>query len=152
MAVPVAVVVRKALGPLLLMGGLLMLGVWRPRLSVGQGISARLEGAAMERGSLGPFLLGVAFAFAFCPTLFWLFFGLLVPLSLSSREGMLYPGVFALGTALPLLAASGLLALGVRDLNRYLPRIKRLDFYARRAAGLVFMVGGINETVIYWLT
>ncbi len=150
-AIPVVVVMRKALGPLLILIGLLMLGVLRLDLSVGQRLSSRLEESARRGGPLGPFLLGVAFAFAFCPTLFWLFFGLLVPLSISSRDGLLYPGLFALGTSLPLLAFAGLLALGARNVSRYVHQVKRLDRLARRAAGVVFIIGGANETILYWL-
>ncbi len=150
-AVPVAVAVRKAMGPLLVLVGLVMLGVLKLNFSLGQGLSERLELSARRAGSANPFLLGVAFAFAFCPTLFWLFFGLLVPLSLSSREGLLYPGVFALGTTLPLLTFAGLVALGTRNAGKYVRQMKQFDPYLRRAVGVVFILAGINETVIYWL-
>ena len=149
--VPVVVVARKALGPLLIILGFLMLGVLKLNFSIGQGLSNWLEDRARKGGRSSPFLLGVAFSFAFCPTLFWLFFGLLVPLSLSTRAGLLYPGIFALGTTLPLLFFAGLLALGARNVNRYVRQVKRLDTYIRRAAGIIFILGGINEMIIYWL-
>jgi hypothetical protein len=39
------------------------------------------------------YLLGLAF----CPTLFWLFFGLTVPLALRSAGGWSFPGLLAAG-------------------------------------------------------
>lgn len=150
--VPTIVVFRKSLGPLLILLGLMMLGVVRLNVSFGQTLSALLEEKGAAGGHLRPFLLGIAFSFAFCPTLFWLFFGLLVPLSISSRGGMLFPGIFALGTALPLLALAGALALGINNVSKHILQMRRIDDYARKAVGVVFIIGGMNETIIYWLT
>ncbi len=102
--VPVAVVARRALGPLLIVVGLLMLGLFQSRLSLGSRFSAWLEAKARGRqGVLPAYLMGVAFSFTFCPTLFWLFFGLTIPLAIASPGGILLPGVFAVGTAVPVL-------------------------------------------------
>src|SRR5438477_39404 len=72
------------------------------RFSVGFGLAEWIEARAGP-GAGGAFLLGTAFSFAFCPTLFLLFFGLTIPLALQSSLGVVYPGVFALGTTLPLI-------------------------------------------------
>ena len=150
--VPVVVIVRKALGPVLILLGLFMLGVLRLNVSVGQGLSIRLEQKASKDGRWSPFLLGMAFSFAFCPTLFWLFFGLLMPLSVSARGGLIFPSIFALGTTLPLLALSLLLALGIQNVGKYIHQMKRFDRYIRLAVGIVFIMAGINEVIVYWLT
>lgn len=149
-AIPAVIVMRKSLGPLLILIGLLMLGVLRLNLSIGQSFGARLEQKARKSGRWGSFWLGTAFSLAFCPTLFWLFFGLLIPLSLSSGAGLVYPGIFALGTTLPLLALVGLFALGVRKLNTYIYHLKRLDSHVKWLVGAVFIIAGINETIVYW--
>ncbi len=88
----------------------------RPRRRAGRtaalGIGERVAAAAAERleptRPRGAFVLGMAFALAFCPTLFLLFFGLLIPLTLASAGGLIFPALFALGTAAPLLALLGL--------------------------------------------
>lgn len=150
-AVPVVIVARKALGPLLVAFGLLLLGVIRPSLVVGQRLSDWVAARAEREGSGDSFLLGVAFAFAFCPTLFLLFFGLLIPLALQSRGGLFFPSVFALGTTVPLLLLLGLFGLGLRGAQGRLARIERLDRYLRRAAGVAFALAGLNEIILYWL-
>ena len=43
---------------------------------------------------------------------FWLFFGLLVPLILANPGGVLFPMLFAVGTAVPLLVLTGLIGAG----------------------------------------
>src|SRR3970282_323741 len=68
-SIPVVVVARKLLGPLMLLVGL---------------ACCRRRAGKASGGGRGAFLLGVAVSFAFCPTLFWLFFGLTVPLALRS--------------------------------------------------------------------
>ena len=41
-------------------------------------------------GTLNAFLLGVAFSFAFCPTLALLFFGYVIPTTIKSATGHLH--------------------------------------------------------------
>lgn len=149
-AVPVVVVARRVLGPLLILLGLVFLGLVRLRLPVGGRLAAAMQRRAAPGSVRGAFLMGAAFAFAFCPTLFLLFFGLTIPLGLTSGAGLLIPAVFALGTALPLLAYAALLAAG-RGLAGVDPRrLERLHAAASRVAGVVFLLAGINDTLIYW--
>ncbi len=147
-SIPVIVVVRKALGPLMLLIGLYFLGVLRLNVSVGHGLSERLERHAVG-GARGSFLLGIAFAFAFCPTLFWLFFGLTIPLALQSPVGVLYPPAFALGTTLPLLGLTALLVLGANQ-ARYFRSLRRLNRVFGLVAGVVLVLAGLNDTLVYW--
>jgi cytochrome c-type biogenesis protein len=85
-SIPVIVAARKVLGPLMILLGLYLLGLLPLRFSFGQGLAGWLEARASS-GVAGAFLLGAAFSFAFCPTLFLLFFGLTIPLALRRRSG-----------------------------------------------------------------
>ena len=96
-------------------------------------------------------MLGTAFSFAFCPTLFLLFFGLTIPLALRSSVGVVYPGMFALGTTLPLLGLAGVLAAGAGATKTYLTVAGRLDTWLRPAAAAVLVLAGLNDTLTYWL-
>lgn len=151
-AVPVAVVARRALGPLLIVVGLLMLGLFHSHLSVGGRLSAWLETKARGRQGLLPaYLMGAAFSFTFCPTLFWLFFGLTIPLAIASPGGMVFPGVFAIGTAVPVLILAALLASGSVNVRQVVKRFKAADVWLQRVVGVVFILIGLNEIVLYWL-
>lgn len=147
--IPVVVVARKVLGPMMLLLGLHLLGLLPLRFALGQRVVDWLEPRAGP-GAGGGFLLGVAFAFAFCPTLFLLFFGLTIPLALSSPLGAIYPGVFALGTTLPLLGLAGLLVAGVSATQGYLRSARRIDAWLRPMAGIVLVLAGLHDTVTYW--
>ena len=151
-AIPVIVIARRALGPLLIVVGLFMLGVIQSRISLGNRLSAWLEEKARgRRGILPAYLLGVAFSFTFCPTLFWLFFGLTIPLAIASPGGLLFPGVFAIGTAVPVLGLAGLIASGTINIGEFVRRFKAADVWIQRGVGVVFLLIGINEIVLYWL-
>lgn len=148
--VPVVVVARKLLGPLLIVIGLMFLGLLNLRMSAGERLTEAIQRRISVRGAWGAFLMGVVFSFAFCPTLFLLFFGLTIPLGLRSEAGLLVPGLFAVGTALPLLAYAGLLAAGSGLAGGYALRLSRGYPVVRRIAGVIFILAGINDTLTYW--
>jgi cytochrome c-type biogenesis protein len=148
-SIPVFVVARKAIGPLMILLGLYLVGLVPLRFSLGRGLTDRLESRAGP-GAGGAFLLGAAFSFAFCPTLFLLFFGLTIPLALTSPTGVLYPGLFAVGTTLPLLAGVGLLAAGTGATKGYLAGARRIDARLRPVAAALLVLAGLNDIVVYW--
>ncbi len=149
-SIPVIVAARKALGPLMLVLGLYLLGLVPLRFSLGQGLAGWIEDRA-GTGVTGALLLGMAFSFAFCPTLFLLFFGLTIPLALASPLGAAFPGVFALGTTLPLLGLSAVLVAGTGARPAYVAGARRIDRWLRPAAGIVLVLAGVHDTIIYWL-
>jgi sulfite exporter TauE/SafE len=151
-AIPVVIVARKALGPLMIVVGLGLVGMWRgAQLRLGQRLAARLRDRIRLHGAGGAYLLGVAFSFAFCPTLFWLFFGLTVPLALKSPGGWAFPGAFAVGSSLPLLALTGLSAAGTGALGAIAGGVRALDRPLRIGAAVVLVVAGLHDTLVYCL-
>jgi len=149
-SIPVVVVARKGLGPLMVLAGLGMLGVIRLRGALGQRWSRWLRRRVPGEGAGAGFLLGVAFSFAFCPTLFWLFFGLTVPLALQSPAGWSFPALFALGTGLPLLVLAGLVSLGLGAAETLAGRMGGLHRVLGRVAGVVFVLAGLHDALVYW--
>jgi cytochrome c-type biogenesis protein len=150
-AISIITVTRRLLGPLLVVVGLFLAGVLKTRFSIGQQLTDRIEAKIGRQAGVVPaYFMGVAFAFTFCPTLFWLFFGLTIPLALASPGGLVFPGVFALGTTLPLLFFAALLATGASNLHAVVRRAKRFDVWAQRVVGIVFVLIGLNEILLYW--
>lgn len=154
--------VRRLLGPAMVLLGLQALGWLRLSGMVGDVLSQRLVQALMERipsltrgrfggETLGGLGLGLAFGLAFCPTLFWLFFGVTLPLAFGRPEGLLFPSLFALGTAAPMLVMAGLMATGAGLGQGRLLRARRAGLWLQRAAGLVFLLAGVNDILAYWL-
>lgn len=148
---PFFAAVRKAMGPSLVLAGILMLGVLRLPFSVGDGMGRRLTRKAGRNGVRGAFFLGMGFSIAFCPTLFVLFFVRLLPMSMQSPGGFTFPGFFALGTAMPLIVLGPLVSLGVLGGQGLAGKVHRVDRSLRMVAGAVFVLLGLNETFNYWL-
>ena len=142
--------VRRAIGPLMILLGLFMLGWLHLRLPLPTGAAVRLRNWAKARGGpTGAFALGCAFGLAFCPTLFLLFFGLMLPTAIASNTGVLFPALFALGTSVPLLFLLTLIGAlgpdrevmgGMRRTNRVLSII----------AGVILVLTGFYDTIVYW--
>jgi cytochrome c biogenesis protein CcdA len=135
----------KALGPLLIVVGVALLGlVSLP--SFGGGIARRLERSA-GRGAWGALPLGAAFALAFCPVSAALFFGSLVPLATAHHSPLALPTLYGLGTAAPVLAFAVMLAAGTATLGGAYERLRRIERWARPVTGIVFILAGIHETL-----
>lgn len=142
---------RRIFGPLMILFALYLLRVIKLQFSFGDRLAQALERRLPGRGSPAAFGLGAAYSLAFCPTMALLFFGLLVPLSLRTPGGIVLPAFFAVGTAVPLVLFAAFLSLGLGAKGAWLQGVRRLDRVLRIVAGLVILVVGINDTVLYWL-
>jgi len=149
-AIPIVVITRKIVGPLMIVIGFGLMGLIRLRGSFGEGPARWLRARIPQKGVLGAFLLGTVFSFSFCPTLLWLFFGLMIPLALASTGGWTFPGLFALGTALPLLVFAGLLVSGTDLSSKLTDRLKRYHQNISKVSGGIFILAGVNDTLTYW--
>ncbi len=150
-SVPFILGVRKAFGIALVIAGVLLLGVIKIRISAGAGFLSWIRTRVTGSSRRGAFLLGVAYSLIFCPTLFVLFFILLLPLSMTSSLGLVYPSVFALGTAVPLIVVLSLLCVGVSRARFSPASMHRFGGWANKMAGVLFIVFGLLEIAYYWL-
>ncbi|MEI7483028.1 MAG: aromatic aminobenezylarsenical efflux permease ArsG family transporter [Elusimicrobiota bacterium] len=140
----------KALGPLLIITGLILLEIITIRLP-GLSLSQKHHNKLAESGAPGAFLLGFIFALAFCPISAALYFGSLIPLAINSKSGVVLPAIYGIGTGLPVLIFAVAIALGVTSLRRWFQRITKLEYYTRMITGVVFIIAGLYYTGIYIL-
>jgi cytochrome c biogenesis protein CcdA len=140
----------KALGPLLILTGLILLEIITIRLP-GLSFSQKHHNTLAESGATGAFLLGFIFALAFCPVSAALFFGSLIPLALTHKSGVTLVFVYGIGTGLPVLVFAVAIALGVTSLSHWFHKITRLEYYTRKITGAVFILVGLYYTGIYIL-
>lgn len=136
------------LGPALTVIGLYMLFGSRlslPQLRVG-GNAENLAG----KGGGGALLIGVLFALAFCPTSGVLYFGMLIPMSATVTAGYLLPAVYAVATALPVIAVAWILAFSVQRIGSFYGRMKTVQKWMNRVAGAVFTVVGIYYCIMMY--
>jgi cytochrome c-type biogenesis protein len=148
--IPLFAYSRKFLGPLIILIGIFLIGWIRLPGNIGFRFSNGLRKVS-ERvgGNSGAFLMGAAFSLGFCPTMFWLFFGMLMPIVMQSSYGILLPPVFAVGTAMPFLLIAGLtVGLGLDRIM--VKKTKIIGSWIQKAAGIFLIVLGILDTLTYW--
>lgn len=129
------------IGPMLLIIGLFM--IWGDRLNLPKfGFNGNIEGLA-RKGGVGALLIGVLFALAFCPTSGVFYFGMLIPMSATATAGYLFPAVFAIATAIPVLIVAWILAFSVQQMSSFYGRIKTVQKWLNLIVGILFIVIGI---------
>lgn len=139
---------EKLLGPVLIIIGLIMLNII-PINFKGVGFIQKLTDRIENRGIFGAFLLGILFALAFCPYSGALYFGMLIPLTLQSSEAFSVPFLFAVGTGLPVLLFTYLLAFSMETVGAWFNAIQRVEKIVRYLAGGVFVLVGIYYVLIF---
>lgn len=136
------------IGPLLLLIGLFML--FGHKLSLPQfGFSSSGEGLA-RKGGWGALLLGVLFAMAFCPTSGVLYFGMLIPMSVTASAGWLLPVLFAIATALPVLAVAWILAFSVEKVGEFYGKLRTIQKWLNIIVGAIFIAAGIYYCIMMY--
>ena len=93
---------EKILGPLLIIIGIFMLGIIKLNIP-GLGKLSENMNNKEHKGFWDVLLLGIVFALAFCPYSGVLYFGMLIPITVSSVSGLYLPIIFAVATGLPVL-------------------------------------------------
>lgn len=133
---------NQVLGPLLFAVGAVILG-WIRFPAFGVSVGKGVEKWADKGGVLGAGIIGFLFALSFCPVSAALFFGSLLPLTLSHGSPLLLPMLYGLGTALPVAAVALALAVGFDVAGRFFAMTQAIDRWGRRLTGAVFLAVGI---------
>ena len=141
---------NKALGPILILAGLLLLGIIRLNFS-GYTAGEKVRRQAERLGLWGAGLLGLLFALSFCPVSAALFFGSLIPIALEQQSSLIMPTVYGLGTALPVVLFAVLVAFGARFVGKVFDRLTQFERQARRVTAVVFILVGIYYIFTYIL-
>ena len=139
---------NMALGPVLILAGMLLFGLFRIRMP-NLGLSQTLQQKAVKSGIFGAGFLGIVFALSFCPISAALYFGSLIPLAVESNSAVLIPGIFGVGTALPVVIFSIIIAFGARFVGAAFDRLTQLEFWARRITGIIFFLVGAYYILVY---
>jgi len=140
---------EKYLGPLLIIIGLIMLNIIKLNFLGKSNFQEKLSEKFKNKGLLGSFLIGAVFALAFCPYSGALFFGMLIPMSIASADGLYLPIVFAFGTGLPVILFTYLLAFTAGKIEIFYNRITKIEKVMRTVAGVVFILTGLYYIIIF---
>lgn len=141
---------EKFLGPLLILVGVLMLDIIKIKFPGFSGISDRI-GKSNKSNWWTALLLGIVFALAFCPYSGVLYFGMLIPMTISSVSGLFLPVVFAVATGLPVIIIAYLLAFSVSSVGGFYNKVKIFEKWFRRVVAILFMLVGLYYIFIFYI-
>lgn len=138
---------EKILGPTLIIIGLFMFGIIKLNIKGIAFLNDKIQ--QLNKNSYTDVLtMGIVFAFAFCPYSGVLYFGMLMPLTITSASGLYLPIVFAVATGIPVLIFAWIIAYSVSNISKYFNRIKAFEYMFRRIVALVFVGFGIYYMLI----
>lgn len=141
---------EKLLGPLLIIIGLFMLGILNLKIPGMGWLSEKMENKS-NRGFWGVLLLGVVFALAFCPYSGVLYFGILMPMTVSSASGLFLPLFFAIATGIPVVIFAWFIAFSVGSLGHVYNKLKTFELWFRRLVAILFIAVGAYYIITGYL-
>jgi cytochrome c-type biogenesis protein len=141
---------EKFLGPLVIIIGLFMLDIIKIKFPGMEKLTSRMESKS-SWNYIDAILLGIVFALAFCPYSGVLYFGMLVPMTVSSASGLFLPVVFALSTGIPVIIFAWVLAYTVSGIGNVYHKVKTFEIWFRRVIAILFILVGIYYIIRLYL-
>lgn len=133
---------EKIIGPVLIIIGLFMLDILKIKFPGLGNLTQRFEDKG-TKNYRDVFLLGVLFALAFCPYSGVLYFGMLIPITISSASGLYLPVIFAVATGIPVIIFAWLIAYTLSGVGTVYNKIKIFEIWFRRVISVLFIGVGI---------
>lgn len=140
------------LGIALLIVGIFMLDVIKIKIPFLNNLGINLSTNPSETRQKGKyrsaFIMGAAFALAFCPFSGVLYFGVLIPMTIVAPSGLLLPPVFAIATGLPVIIIAYLLAYSMANIGLFYNKMRSFEKWFKRVIALIFIAVGIYYIII----
>ena len=140
---------EKIIGPLLIVIGIFMFVIIRLNFPAFSKLSDRFQDRT-RFNYWDVFLLGVIFALAFCPYSGVLFFGMLMPLTIST-SGLHLPVVFSIATGIPVILFAWVIAYTLSGVGNLYKKIKSFEYWFRKVVALLFIGIGVYYVIAVWL-
>ncbi|MCK5538140.1 MAG: sulfite exporter TauE/SafE family protein [Bacteroidales bacterium] len=133
---------EKLLGPILIIVGIFMLDFINIKFPGIGKLSEKVQEKSYS-SFWGVLLLGIVFALAFCPYSGVLYFGMLIPMTISSATGLFLPLIFAIATGLPVIIFAWIIAFTIGGVGGMYNKIKVFEIWFRRVVAIVFITVGV---------
>jgi len=133
---------EKIIGPLLIAVGFFMLGIIKLNIPFLNNIPGKFQNK-VRKNCWDVFLIGIVFALAFCPYSGVLYFGILIPMTITSASGLYLPVVFAIATGIPVIIFAWLIAYTISGVGKFFDKIRSFEIWFRRIVAALFIGIGI---------
>lgn len=138
--------IHSYLGPVFIVTGLMLLGMLSFNIGGVQG--EKMQRIADSLGLWSALPLGIIFALAFCPTSVATFLAT-IALSSQFQSNVLFPSLFGVGTAVPVLIFVAIIALNAQLLGKAFSVMGKIDWWMRTVTGTLFIAVGIWFSLRY---
>jgi len=139
------------MGLLLVIVGIFMLDVIKIRFPDWGRLTEKIQNRQFRGNKLNSAMLGFFFALTFCPYNAALFFGMLVPLTITSVWGLYLPVVYSVAAGLPVIIIAYLLAYSVASIGSYYNKLKALQVWFNRIVAVIFILTGVYFIYLFCL-
>jgi cytochrome c biogenesis protein CcdA len=140
--------VNQILGPLWILTAMVLLDLIHFRLP-GARVGAEWQSRIDSWGASSGLVLGIVLALGFCPVSATIFFVDLLTIAKGGGSPIVYPALYALGAALPVLTFAVLLSTGSRWLGAALDHTQQVQRWLNRVAGGVLLAIGIYYALAF---
>ena len=137
------------LGVALVVAGILMLDFIKFNIPLFDIFNPKVNEEKQKNGYWNSFIMGVAFALAFCPFSGVLYFGVLIPMTIASPSGLLLPPLFSIATGLPVIVIAWIIAYSLSNVGKFYDGMKSFEKWFKRVIASVFIIVGIYYIYIY---
>jgi cytochrome c-type biogenesis protein len=136
-------------GFLLIITGIIMLDLIKINFPVFGRLTERIQKSQIKGNGLNAALLGFFFAITFCPYNAVLFFGMLIPLSITTVFGLYLPFVYSVASGFPVILFAYILAFSISGIGNYYKIIIVFQKWFNRTAAIILIAVGFYFIFLY---
>jgi cytochrome c-type biogenesis protein len=141
---------ERFLGPLLVIIGVLMLDIIKIKIPGVNNALHKLLGNGKSGSSWTALFMGIIFALAFCPYSGVLYFGMLIPMTISSANGLYLPFVFAIATGLPVIILAWIIGFSISNIGNLYHKINVFQKWFNKIVAILFIAVGIYYITMFY--
>jgi cytochrome c-type biogenesis protein len=139
------------MGLVLLIGGIFMLDIIKIRFIEKGRLMKMIQERRFRGNKTDSALLGFILSLSFCPYNAALFFGILIPMTISSIKGLYLPIVYSIATGLPVAIIAYLLAFSVAGIAGFYNKIRIFQIWFNRIVAVIFITIGAYFLYLFLL-
>jgi cytochrome c-type biogenesis protein len=128
---------------LLIFTGILMLDLIKLKFPTIGKLADKIQNKQTHANKLNAALLGFFFAVTFCPYNAALFFGMLIPLTITSVFGLYLPLVYSVSSGFPVIIIAYFLAYSISGIGNFYNKIKVFQIWFNRITAIIFIAVGL---------
>jgi len=136
------------IGIWLIIIGILMLDLIKIKLPTFLRLSEKIQERHDKGKKLNAALLGFLFSITFCPYNAVLFFGMLIPLTITSVFGLFLPLVYSVSSGFPVIIIAYILAFSISGIGNFYNKMRSFQKWFNRIVSILFIAVGLYFLII----